>query len=374
MEVSFIEVVNILTVLLILNGKRNYGVGVERTQFFIQSSTGSTLTVHLFHFWSAMEEADVTADIKRFTLEELVDKEYTFSKLLKAITARINNGDIHIGKKQIRTQFSAVMEDLKESGLVGLEEDLVVLLKKGKRKLEKLSEEVVSSHAKMKKEDNDGNGVGIINKSNITKELWKTGEIAWRDGLLDSSYLSSNPDRITRLFCGNLNKNITEDELKSAIPGIMYIKWITDKQTREFYGSTFLEMSDPTCAALAVGMDKSKLKGRPLKIYYCPPRPGDVWPPVGGGSGRGRDLPGSNGPPRRERTAKPEGGRKLFIGNLSYNIDDEAIIDFFKDCGELTGLRWMTRQDTDEFRVSITETVILIVYFTLFYVLGMWVR
>ena len=30
---------------------------------------------------------------------------------------------------------------------------------------------------------------------------------------------------------------------------------------REFYGSTFLEMSDPKAAALAVAMDKSKLKG-----------------------------------------------------------------------------------------------------------------
>lgn len=94
-------------------------------------------------------------------------------------------------------------------------------------------------------------------------------------------------------------------------------------------------------------MDKSKLKGRPLKIYYCPPRPGDVWPPVGGG-GRGRAQ--DNGPPRRERTPKPEGSRKLFIGNLSYNIDDETIVDFFKDCGELTGLRWISRQGTEEFR------------------------
>ena len=29
-------------------------------------------------------------------------------------------------------------------------------------------------------------------------------------------------------------------------------------------------------------MDKQKLLGRPLKIYYCPPRPGDVWPPEAG--------------------------------------------------------------------------------------------
>lgn len=32
------------------------------------------------------------------------------------------------------------------------------------------------------------------------------------------------------------------------------------------------------------------------------------------------------------------------------NIDDDTIVDFFKGCGELTGLRWMTRQGSEEFR------------------------
>ena len=26
------------------------------------------------------------------------------------------------------------------------------------------------------------------------------------------------------------------------------------------------------------------------------------------------------------------------------------MVNFFKDCGELTGLRWLTRQGTEEFR------------------------
>ena len=111
-------------------------------------------------------------------------------------------------------------------------------------------------------------------------------------------------------------------------------------------------------------------------MYYCPPRPGDKWPPhpIGSNNGnpntcpdsssahtgikRGPDglpLPPSssgNEPPRREKTAKPDNCRKLFAGNLSYNIDDETIVDFFKDCGTLVGLRWLTRKDSEEFRVS----------------------
>lgn len=62
----------------------------------------------------------------------------------------------------------------------------------------------------------------------------------------------------------------------------------------------------------------------------------------------------SNGPPRalHEIRPKPPGGRKLFCGNLDYSIDDDILCDFFKDCGELSGLRWLTRQGTGEFRVS----------------------
>lgn len=72
--------------------------------------------------------------------------------------------------------------------------------------------------------------------------------------------------RVTRLFCGNLNKKVTEEELKQRLQGIVYIKWITDKQTGEFYGSSFLEMKDAPSAALAVQQDKSKFLGRCVTV------------------------------------------------------------------------------------------------------------
>jgi len=106
-------------------------------------------------------------------------------------------------------------------------------------------------------------------------------------------------------------------------------------------------MKDCDAAAVAVMQDRSKFMGRPLKIYYCPPRPGDIWPPNGG---RSSGVSSSNGPPRREKTPKPDGCKKLYAGNLSYNIDDETMCDFFKDCGSIVGLRWLTHRDTEEFR------------------------
>jgi len=179
------------------------------------------------------------------------------------------------------------------------------------------------------------------------KELWKYGEQLWAEGTLDNRYMTENPDGITRLFCGNLKKEITAEQLHNAINGITHIKWMTDKVSREFYGSTFIEMKDAKAAAAAVMMDKTKLLGRPLKIYYCPPRPGDQWPPADSGQS------GAHNPaPRASKEVRPKqpGCKKLFAGNLAYEIDDESICHFFKDCGVLTGLRWLTRQDSGEFR------------------------
>ena len=113
--------------------------------------------------------------------------------------------------------------------------------------------------------------------------------------------------------------------------------------------------------------DKQKFMGRPLKIYYCPPRPTDQWPPRTGNDSSGtypsatggKAVPQPPKPPIAQLSEKPDACRKLYCGNLSYNIDDEAIVDFFKDCGKLVGLRWLTHKDTGDFRVS--NTLIYIV-------------
>ena len=254
-------------------------------------------------------------------------------------------------------------------------------------------------------------------------DLWATGEQAWRDGSLDQDYLDTNPDGITRLFVGNLNKNVTEEQLRNTFDGIHYIKWIQDKTTREFYGTTYIEMSHPRYSIAAVKMDRQKLAGRPLKVsfapplppfslllflplplsrielhrlyasiddaiphsshcsaysrqvYYCPPKPGSLWPPanavgrpLGGypnpneklnGTGANAVLTGnallnadgSKRPnPHSHQTPKPPNCTKLYMGNLSYDVDDDGICDFFKDCGEVIGLRWLTRKETGEFR------------------------
>ena len=204
-------------------------------------------------------------------------------------------------------------------------------------------------------------------------DLSTNGEQAWREGTLPQEYLAANPDHITRLFCGNLKLDVTEEALKELIPGITYIRWQKDKVTKLFYGSTFLEMKDSRAAAKAVSLDGNKFMGRPLKIYYCPPKAGVIWPPLagtagnsayrdaqGGGNGRSGDIKRDangldpaqvgRGYSQRAKTTRPQGCKKLYAGNLAYSIDDDVMVEFFKSCGEMVGLRWLTHKDSGEFR------------------------
>jgi len=41
---------------------------------------------------------------------------------------------------------------------------------------------------------------------------------------------------------------------------------------------------------------------------------------------------------------------RLFVGNLSFDIDDDCIKKFFADCGELTDIYWMMDRETERFK------------------------
>ena len=115
-------------------------------------------------------------------------------------------------------------------------------------------------------------------------------------------------------------------------------------------------MDTPSAAAEAVAMAGSQLLGRPVKINFAPSRPGDMWPPankvISGGS-----TPGSKGGGQaggrgvKAMGEKPENCVKLFIGNLSYDIDDETITKFFDNVGaEVKAVRWLSHKETGDFK------------------------
>jgi nucleolin len=161
-----------------------------------------------------------------------------------------------------------------------------------------------------------------------------------------------NPSGYTRLFLGNLPFTVDEASLRDFLsPAKMtHVKWITDKETGKFYGSAFIEMKTSKCGATAVKeRNGQKLLGRDMRINFAPSRDGDVWPP------RSKEVTGNGGQAGgtgvKAMSVKPDNCMKLFVGNLSFEIDDDTIIKFFANVeAEVKAVRWLHHQDSGDFK------------------------
>lgn len=52
----------------------------------------------------------------------------------------------------------------------------------------------------------------------------------------------------------------------------------------------------------------------------------------------------------RQPSEKPEGCTTVFVGNLSFQIDEETLRDAFKDCGEITQIRFAEDRESGQFK------------------------
>mmetsp|Transcript_32925 Transcript_32925/g.48698 ORF Transcript_32925/g.48698 Transcript_32925/m.48698 type:complete len:335 (+) Transcript_32925:104-1108(+) len=248
--------------------------------------------------------------------------------------------------KKCKRQFKNAVQALEENKIVSLNAEGIVRLKKkgDKRKLSISTE--TGSGKKIKKSSNDDEHKGAGGDGN---EI-----IAHEDTEQDVPLINQkvsckgNPQGVTRLFLGNLPFTVDEASLGAFLPGTLtHIKWITDKETGKFYGSAFCEMDTAENAAEAVALAGQKLLGRPIKINFAPARPGDVWPPekkvITGGQAGGTGV--------KAMSEKPSDCMKLFVGNLSYDIDDDAITKFFSNVdAEVKAVRWLHHKDTGDFK------------------------
>jgi RNA recognition motif-containing protein len=301
--------------------------------------------------------------------DENVDWSKSISSLLKSSDVRevkklrkmvLLSLQMDESDKAVKKQFKRAIQKLEEDGVLSLDADGTISVKeKKKRKLEKEKKDKKKKKRKKDSEDAEENEEADGTKEDSTEQEKKTEEEspdAAREELFGGDKSKSknkpckgNPQGVTRMFLGNLPFTVDESSLGAFLPGeVTHIKWITDKETGKFYGSAFVEMDSSTSAADAVAMAGEKLIGRALKINFAPAREGDVWPPVkkvvsGGGQAGGSGV--------KAMSAKPENCLKLFIGNLSYEIDDEAITKFFAGVdAELKAVRWLHHQDTNDFK------------------------
>eukprot|EP00751_Fragilariopsis_kerguelensis_P048723 CAMPEP_0171028428 /NCGR_PEP_ID=MMETSP0736-20130129/35727_1 /TAXON_ID=186038 /ORGANISM="Fragilariopsis kerguelensis, Strain L26-C5" /LENGTH=360 /DNA_ID=CAMNT_0011469863 /DNA_START=44 /DNA_END=1128 /DNA_ORIENTATION=- len=276
--------------------------------------------------------------------------------------------------KSVKKLFKRAIQNMEEGGKVQLEADGTISLSKSKKK-EKRKAKDNHEASGIDDDKDDGNKIenyddGEFPAKQVGTEIeGEDSATTYRSEIISSSSseknkpCKGNPQGVTRLFLGNLPFSVDESSLGAFLPGeVTHIKWITDKETGKFYGSAFIEMDNSTSAADAVAMGGqkamagSKLIGRPTKINFAPAREGDVWPPPkkvisGGGTVGGGGQAGGTG--TKAMSAKPDNCLKLFIGNLSYDIDDEGIIKFFGNVGEtveVKAVRWLHHKDSGDFK------------------------
>lgn len=275
-------------------------------------------------------------------------------KLRKMVLLSVQLDDSDKAAKKL---FKRTIQKMEEEGVVSLDADGTIKLKKEKKR-KRDKEKKSKKKKKTKKEDDEEEKEETNHDESVENEGTPNNKL--EEGIEKQSSDESskarknkpckgNPQGVTRLFLGNLPFAVDEGSLGAFLPGeITHIKWITDKETGKFYGSAFLEMDNSISAASAVAMAGEKLMGRPIKINFAPAREGDVWPPVkkvvsGGGQAGGSGV--------KAMSAKPENCMKLFIGNLSYDIDDEGITKFFANVdAEVKAVRWLHHKDSGDFK------------------------
>mmetsp|Transcript_10713 Transcript_10713/g.22257 ORF Transcript_10713/g.22257 Transcript_10713/m.22257 type:complete len:459 (-) Transcript_10713:1132-2508(-) len=94
-------------------------------------------------------------------------------------------------------------------------------------------------------------------------------------------------------------------------------------------GTAILDFHDAASAAAAMELNGADFEGRWLSIKYSTPKP----------------ILGA-----REVSQKQEGCCTVFVGNLSWDIDEETLRAAFADCGTVTQVRFSTDRETGDFK------------------------
>ena len=93
--------------------------------------------------------------------------------------------------------------------------------------------------------------------------------------------------------------------------------------------TAIIAFSDAAGAAAAMEHNGADFGGRWLNIKYSSSKPITA---------------------AREASQKEEGCMTVFVGNLSFHIDEDTIRDTFKDCGEITAVRFAEDKETGQFK------------------------
>ena len=144
---------------------------------------------------------------------------------------------------------------------------------------------------------------------------------------------------------GNLAWSIDEAAIGEAFAdcgAVVSIKWFEEKETKKFLGAGVVEFDSAEAAAKAVAAGRPVLN-RDTKIRRWEER---------GNTAEEKKAAKASKFEVKPLGPKPPGCYTLFLGNLNFAIDDDAIYNFFKEGAgaEMSAVRWLLNKETGEFR------------------------
>jgi len=142
-----------------------------------------------------------------------------------------------------------------------------------------------------------------------------------------------------------LSYEIDDDAIREAfkdVGEIVVIDWFNNADGK-FRGSGTLEFESHDLAVKAKELKNGvEVLGRKMIVDVFVEREKGAGRGDKRGRGRG-DRGGGGGRDNRGQSQKPEGCNTVYLGNLSYQVQDDNIREVFGTCGTIEDIRWVEK-------------------------------
>ncbi|CAL1379229.1 unnamed protein product [Linum trigynum] len=156
-----------------------------------------------------------------------------------------------------------------------------------------------------------------------------SSEFDQEEGLLSDSDEGTSFSPALKLFVGNLPFSCDSAQLAEIFEtagNVEMVEVIYDKVTGRSRGFGFVTMSSvQEVEAAAQQFNGYELDGRALRVNAGPPPPRERDSPFGRGSRGGESA--------------DDGGNRLYVGNLSWGVDNSALESLFREQGDVVEAR-----------------------------------
>lgn len=156
----------------------------------------------------------------------------------------------------------------------------------------------------------------------------------------------------TKLYVGNLPWTCDSAQLAEIcgdISSVEAVDVVYDQQSGRSRGFAFVTMSTNEGAQSVIDrLDGSDFGGRPLKVSFPQPRENRDNKPRFGNNERGDRR--SDRPPRQGSDRVLDNTNKMFIGNLSWSCDADALVQVFSEYGSVVDAKVVYDRDTGKSR------------------------